>query len=316
MSLQGKRVLVTGAGGFVGSRLCQVLYAQGALVVGFVRSLREQERHLADQHVVDISDRVRVRGLVQLVQPELVVHLAAAKNRSLALAEYRVGYEANLLGTLNLIEACQELTTLARFVFLGSCEEYGGQAVPFDESSRESPVSAYAVTKLAVTQFLQTLARANGFPAVILRPSIVYGPGQSTDMFLPALIRALVSGGRFGMSWGGQTRDFLYIDDLVSAVVKALDAPNVPNVHGQVINVSSALPIRIDDLARKTARLIGLEAESLLDFGAQGYRPGEAMNYWAKNSLAGTLLDWVPLVSLEDGLRQTIDYFRAVTTVR
>lgn len=309
-NLQNKRVLVTGASGFVGSPLCQALKARGALVTGFVRSPASAVQYsFVEQRVGDISDRTQVRQLVQDIQPDLVVHLAAAKNRSLDLPGYRSGYETNLLGALNLIEACQELTSLVRFVFLGSCEEYGRLTAPFDESSRECPVSAYAVTKLAVTQLLETFARSNGFPAVILRPSVVYGPGQNTDMFLPSLIKALVSGERFGMSLGEQTRDFLYIDDLVTAILQAL---SVPDVQGQVINVSSALPIRIDDLAKKTARLIGKETETLLDLGARGYRPGEAMNYWASNLRAQKLLNWAPCVSLEDGLRRTIAYFRDI----
>lgn len=312
MNVKMKRVLVTGANGFIGRHLSQVLHGQGAMVVGFVRNSGAQTPYLAEQHVVDISDRFRLRQLVQDTQPDLVVHLAADKNRGIDLAEYRSGYEANLFGTLNLIEACQELAAIARFVFLGSCEEYGQQSAPFDESSKELPVSAYAVTKLAVTQLLQTLARANNFPAVVLRPSIIYGPGQSEDMFLPALIKTLLSGERFGMTRGEQTRDLLYIDDLVDAILLALVAPDVP---GQVINISSAVPVRIEDLARKTARMIGLETESLLDFGARDYRLGEAMNYWAKNSLAKALLDWMPHVILEDGLRQTVDHFQAAVSV-
>ena len=310
-SLQEKRVLVTGASGFVGSHLSRVLYAEGARVVGFVRERTTRKEYLIDQHVLDMSDRVRVRQLVQEVHPELVVHLAASKNRTIDQAEYRSGYDANLFGTLNLIEACRELNHLVRFMFLGSCEEYGYQPTPFDESVRESPVSVYGVTKLAVTQLLQTLARAKGFPAVILRPSIVYGPGQTAEMFLPALIQTLLKGERFAMSQGTQTRDFVYVDDLVNAIVLAL---NAPGIQGQVINVSSAIPIRIDDLARKAARLIAPNAEKLLDFGSRPCRPGEAMNYWAKNLRAETLLGWEPHISLEDGLLQTIAYFRATTS--
>lgn len=308
MNMRDRCVLVTGAGGFVGGHLCQALHAQGARVVGFVRSHGALKRHVGEQHVIDISDRERVLELIQDIRPDMVVHLAAAKNRSVDMPEYRAGYEANLLGALNLVEACQELTALTRFVFLGTCEEYGQQAAPFDESSREFPVSAYAVTKLAVTQLLQALARAHGFPAVILRPTIVYGPGQDVSMFLSALIKSLVSGERFGMTRGEQTRDFVFIDDMVSAIMRALEAPDA---LGRVINVSSALPVRIDKLARKVASLIGSGAESLLDFDARDYRHGEAMDYWASNSRAKELLDWSPNVLLEDGLRQTISSFRA-----
>lgn len=309
ITLREKRVLVTGANGFIGSHLCQALSAQGAQTFGFVRKPRALELTLTEQHQVDVQDRLLVKKMVQDLHPEFVVHLAAVKNRSLDLAEYRAGYEGNLFGAINLIEACQELTISPRFIFLGSCEEYGHNPVPFDETSRESPVSAYAASKLAVTQLLQTLARAIDFQAVILRPSIVYGPGQDTDMFLPALIKSLVSGESFPMTPGEQTRDYVYIDDVVDAILRVL---TTSGLRGRVINISSGIPVCNEDLAKNTAQLIGIEAVKLIGFGARNYRPGEAMNYWADNSLALELLGWMPCISLEDGLRRTISYFRGM----
>ena len=310
MSLRNKCVLVTGAGSFIGSHLCRALHTQGARVIGFVKNTNAFTQHTTEQHVVDISDRLRLGQLVKNTRPDLVVHLAGNKNRGLGSAEYRAGYEINLLGTLNLAEACQELTTLSRFIFLGTSEEYGRLPVPFEESFREAPINAYGVTKLAAIQFLQALVQAHGFPAVILRPSIVYGPRQDVDMFLPALIKTLISGKQFEMTRGEQTRDFLFIDDMVNAILHAL---NAPGVEGQVINISSAKPVRIDHLAKKVAQLIGPGTENLLNFGARDYRPGETMNYWSNNVRAQELLNWSPTISLEEGLRQTILYYRTVT---
>jgi UDP-glucose 4-epimerase len=307
MNFRNKRVLVTGAGGFVGSRLCKALHRQGALVSGFVRRPPAEKQDAFTAHVVDMSDRSRIRQLVDEIQPELAVHLAADKNRSPDLAAYRASYETNVLGSLNLIEACEERKTLEKFVFIGSCEEYGAQAAPFEESCREAPVSAYGVTKLATTQLLQTFATARRFLAVILRPSIVFGPGQAPDMFLPALIRTLLSGQRFAMTAGDQTRDFVYVDDLVDAILQAMGAPAA---QGEIINISSAQPIRIRDIAKMAAALIGPEAERLIDFGARDCRPGEALDYWAGNERAKTMLNWQPATPLEDALRQTIGHFR------
>lgn len=310
--LLNKKILVSGADGFIGTHLCNLLRGHGVNVIGLGRTFTESKKNLAEDHVLDITNKLKLRELVQDIQPDYVVHLAAAKIRSVKLSDYRIGYETNFIGSLNLVEACQELANFSRFIFLGSCDEYGCQSVPFEESSREAPVSAYGVTKLAVTQLLQTLARAKGFPAVILRPSVVYGPGQNVDMFLPALIQTLLSGERFKMSQGEQTRDFLYIEDLVNAIMQALISPKA---LGRVINISSALPLRIDGLATKIAQLIGAESEMLLDIGALDYRVGEAMNYWAKNSLAGDLLDWFPRIPIDEGLRLTINSVRATRVI-
>jgi UDP-glucose 4-epimerase len=307
--IQGKRILVTGAAGFIGRHLCQRLHDNGACVFGLVRSYRAEKELLFKQYVIDISDHKQVNQLLQDVQPEMIVHLAAVKNRSDELDAFRRGFNADVLGTINLIEASMALQSLISFVFIGSCDEYGQQEMPFVESVREKPNSAYGVTKLAVTQVLQTLARSKSFPAVILRPSVIYGPGQGADMFIPSLIHKLISHQKFAMTKGEQTRDFLYINDMVEAILLALVTAGI---NGEIINISSSSPIRIDYMARKIAQLIGVNAEKLLDFGAMDYRSGETMNYWANNSHAKALLGWAPLVSLEDGLCETVNYYNSI----
>ena len=303
MTFKNKRVLVIGAGGFIGPHLCKALFEKEATVVGLVRSVVDN-KYLSEQYDVDILDETTIRQIIHAVQPELVVHLAASKNRGVDAVAYREGYETNLMGSLNLINACQDLPVLARFVFLGSTDEYGQLQVPFKESDKEAPIAAYGASKLAVTELLKALSRSNGFPSVTLRPTIAYGPGQDDSMFLPALIRALVAGRNFDMSLGEQTRDFIYIDDLVQAIIQALVTPGL---CGDVINISSATPIRIDALAKMTANMLGNGADKLLNFGAKDYRTGDVMQYWATNTLAKSLLGWSPTVSLEEGVQRTVD---------
>ena len=311
MTFKNKRVIVTGASGFIGQHLCKALSEKEAIVVGFTRSTLDS-KYLSEQYDVDILDEITIRQIIHAVQPEFVVHLAASKDRGVDTAAYREGYKTNLMGSLNLINACQDLPVLARFVFLGSTDEYGQLQVPFKESDKEAPIAAYGASKLAVTELLKALSRSNKFPSVTLRPTIAYGPGQDDSMFLPALIRALVAGRNFDMSLGEQTRDFIYIDDLVQAIIQALVAPGL---CGDVINISSATPIRIDALAKMTANMLGNGADKLLKFGAKDYRRADTMEYWASNTLAKRSLGWSPKVSLEEGVRQTIDYFKAVSAV-
>lgn len=301
-----KRVLVTGHGGFVGQALCRILSERGALVFGMSRK-GGQQSSLAGVHEVDLVDRPAVMEVVRSVRPEFVVHLAGLKTRGVELVDYDETYYVNLQGSVNLIEACAGCEGLQAFVFMGSCEEYGLAEVPFTEQMREEPVTAYAVTKLAVTQLLQALWRGRHFPAVVLRPSVIYGPGQQDDMFLPALIRVLLSGARFKMSAGEQTRDYVHVEDIVSGVLCALQAPHV---LGKVINLSSAKAVRIRDVALSVVDLIGEGACERLEIGALKYRSGESMSYWASNALARAHLGWVPRVSLEAGLEQTVTYFQ------
>jgi len=307
MTFKKKRVLVTGAGGFIGKHLCKALFKEDATVVGLVRS-EIDSKYLSEQYVVDISSEIYVRQIINEVKPEYVVHLASNKSRGDNPRTYSEAYRNNLIGSLNIINACQNNHMLLKFVTLGSSDEYGKLRVPFKETEKEAPINAYGASKLAVTELLKTLARSNGFSSVILRPSIVYGPGQDDSMFLPALIRALVAGNSFDMSLGEQTRDFVYVDDLVQAIIQALLAPSL---CGDVINISSATPIRIDALAKMTANILGKGAEELLKFGAKDYRTSDVMQYWAANTLAKSLLGWSPTVSLEEGVQRTVDYFKA-----
>ncbi len=305
---QGTNVLITGSSGFVGMHLAHALNLLGAKVYGLSRRVASADNSL-QYFSCDILDRQRLNEIVDEVRPTYVFHLAANKTRSAAVDDFRLCFDENLTGTLNLLEACTTYSSVSRFVAIGTCEEYGGAVAPYSESMREMPVSAYSCSKVAMTHMLQTFHRIHGFPIVVLRPALAYGPGQGIEMFLPALIRALVAGRRFAMSGGEQTRDYVYIDDVVAAT---LAAAIEEKAIGNVINVSSGVPTRILDITRVIAELIGPEAESLLDIGSVPYRKGEAMNYWADGLKAEELLGWRPATEMKDGLKKTIAHYRSI----
>lgn len=303
-----KVALVTGITGFLGSHLASALHSRGLSVIGVTRNTAHSAT-IQNVFIGDIANKEFVADLVHQARPNIVFHLAANKSRTGNLEDFRRGLEDNLFGTLNLIETCVDKPYIQRFVSIGTCEEYGHANPPFHEEMRESPVSAYSLSKASVTHLLQTLYRTHNFPAVVLRPSLAYGPGQATDMFLPALIQALLIGNRFGMSEGEQTRDYVYIDDLIGAV---LLASAQPEAIGKVINVSSGVPVLLKEIARLAARKIGRDAENRLDMGIKSYRPNEIMDYVASFQLAERILGWRPRTTLEDGLTATVEYFRKI----
>lgn len=304
-----KVALVTGLTGFIGRHLGRALHSDGVEVVSATRNAA----HAAlseNVFIGDIKDRAFVSNLVHQVRPDIVFHLAANKCRTGNLEEFRRGLEDNLFGTLNLVEACVNNAHIQRFVSIGTCEEYGSVPTPFHEGMRESPVSGYSLSKTSVTHLLQTLYRTHHFPVVVLRPSLAYGPGQAPDMFLPALIRSLLTGQRFAMTGGAQTRDYVYIDDLIEAL---LLAPTKPQAIGKVINISSGVPVLLREVAKLTARKISKDAEKLLDIGKRDYRVNEIMDYTPSRELAEKILGWRPRTSLDDGLTATVEYFRNIT---
>lgn len=300
-------VLITGVTGFIGRHLASALHTEGVTVAGVTRNAAHAAP-IENVFIGDIRDRKFAFDLVHQVRPNIVFHLAVNKSRTGKIKDFRRCLEDNLFGTMNLIEACVGEPYIQRFVSIGTCEEYGHAEPPFREEMRESPVSVYALSKTTVTYLLQTLCRAYNVPAVVLRASLAYGPGQATDMFLPALIQALLVGERFGMSGGEQTRDYIYIDDIIEAI---LLASTQPKAIGEVINVSSGVAVLLKEIARLAARKIGKYAENLLDIGKIDYRANEIMDYVASNQLAGDILGWRPRTTLDDGLAATVEYFRA-----
>jgi len=259
------------------------------------------------QLVLDIRNKNNISTIIKEINPNYIVHLAASTSRLGEINMYRTVYETNVIGSLNLIESCLVLKDLRKFVFLGSCEEYGPHSVPFCETHMAAPNTAYGLSKLAITLYLHEVSKIKQFHSLILRPTVVYGPGQKPEMFLPSLIKALLVKQSFPMTLGDQTRDFIYIDDLVNSVMLAMESDKL--AKGQTINISSGTPIKIKTLAEKVAQFIGEDCMGLVEFGAIDYRFGEAFEYWGSNQLARDWMGWCPETSLDDGLKKTIEYF-------
>ena len=168
-------------------------------------------------------------------------------------------------------------------------------------------MNPYAFSRQCVTHLCELFHATQGLPVAILRATMAYGPGQGIDMFVPALIGALLAGNAFPMTAGEQTRDYVFVSDVVQAL---LLAATTPQAIGRIINIGGGQPVVIADLARMIERMVGANGKVLI--GALPYRPGEAMDYSVDTSLSHELLRWRPQVSLEEGLQATVDWFRAV----
>ena len=144
-------------------------------------------------------------------------------------------------------------------------------------------------------------------PVTVLRPTLAYGPGQDDDMFLPSLIRSLHKNQPFIMTPGEQTRDFLYIDDLINAI---LHVPRYPLSRGNIINIGSGIPTKILDVAYLVERL--MNTKDLIRFGRIPYRNNEIMDYYVDLTKAEKILHWKPKISLNEGLKRSIHYYREV----
>lgn len=305
MQLAGYRVLVTGGTGFVGRRLLQRLEATGIRLTGVTRRAAPLAGTGVTWRQLDLRDSESVRTLVREVQPEIVFHLAAklGADRSLACADAMLF--DNVVATHNLLVSLgEECSSLHRLVLMGSSEEYGNQdVVPYTEEMTPRPVSPYSASKAAATQFALLYHRLFHLPVVVLRPFIIYGPGQTRGMLIPSLVHAVRAGADFPMTAGEQTRDFVYVDDVIDCI---LAAAVHPQAIGEVFNVCSGVEHSIRDVAELTVKLAGATMRLLT--GAIPYRDNEVWRLAGSNDKAARLLGWSPGTSLEHGLRDTLDY--------
>ena len=302
-SFAGSRVLVTGASGFIGQKLCRRLLAAGASVVACDRGSGARIPVGCEVSVADLLNRDAVRRMLRASGADSIVHLAALRSSARHAAGMRAEYAMNLGVAIDLAETILEQGGCRRLVVLGSAEEYGAAPAPFDPDGQALPQTGYGLSKLAAMQVFQALVRTRAFPLTAFRATVVYGPGQSGGMFIPSLIRALLTGERFPMTLGQQTRDFVYVDDVVDGLVRGVAAPES---HAAVLHLSSGIAVPVRDVALRAAAIIGAHARSLLDIGAISARPGEALAYWAENTRTRDALGWSPTVALDDGLRRTI----------
>ena len=203
----------------------------------------------------------------------------------------------NLLDLINVPE-------LLGYVHLGSSDEYGSLEAPQKETMREMPISPYSAAKAASAHLVQMLSRTEGFPGVVVRLFLVYGPGQDSRRFLPQVISGCLENRVFETSKGMQLRDFCFISDVVEAVLLSMVSGRA---RGSVINVASGRPVTIREVIEKVVSMVG---GGKADFGKIPYRTGENMALYADIGLARDILGWQPSVSLEEGLDRTISWYR------
>lgn len=298
----GRKVLVTGATGFIGTALIGRLTRQRARVVGLVHKAPPSITHpsLCWVHH-DTSSLSEAHQLFADHQPEVVFHLAGTRGgRGSSHDRLQTAMWTNLTLTHNLLEAARAHSVQA-FVQVGSSEEYGNVPVPFSEKQGVLPSSPYGVTKLAATLLAQEYAQACALNACTARVFMAYGPGQGLDFFLPQLIDAWGKGEVLKMSPGQQSRDFLWIDDCVEALLR-LGCHN--DLGGTIVNICTGVETQLGQVIDLLHRLTN--REPLVDKGAFPYRDREMMRNVGDPGWLGQLTNYRPATSLEEGLQRMV----------
>ena len=310
----GRRVLVTGASGFIGSHLVERLVRDGADVHVLLRAGSSSRRLDGVRDRVrewegDITDSDALRNAIAGAQPDVVFHLAGdtgVRRVSEGWPGVDRSVRVNLIGTLALLRAALEAKhPVSAFVRAGGLEEYGDGPVPYDETQREQPISPYSASQVAATHYCEMMQRGTETSIVTVRPALVYGPGQSEDFLIPSLILSCLRDQDFEMTGGAQQRDLLYIDDAIDAFVRAAER----KVRG-VVNVGHGVQHAIRDVAEQIVRMTGTRAK--LRVGARAARARDLEQLVTRVERAKELLDWTPRVELAEGLKRTVESFHAL----
>jgi UDP-glucose 4-epimerase len=297
--------LITGAAGFLGSSLANQLAREGHQVRGLDDLSTGDPKSLApDVHFTrgDVSDRPKLWTLLQEV--DVVYHLAARVSVPESILYPRDYNNVNVGGTVALMEAMRDVG-VGRVVLASSGAVYGDLgSQPLKESVTPNPRSPYAVSKLAAEYYVRTIGGLWGIETVSLRIFNAYGPGQHLPASHPPVVphylkQALRSGTLVAHGDGSQTRDYVYVDDVVSGLVAAATAPNL---NGQVINIGSGKETSITELIRCVQDVTGSNAEVIYN----NKTSGGVSRLCADLTVAKEKLNYRPSIGLAEGLRLTL----------
>ena len=307
--LTNKRVLITGASGFIGRNLILRLN-KFRLEIGVL--FRSNSIEFASSNKIkefrgDIKNYNFVNNVIQNFHPHIVFHLAADKNRIPRAEIINHSINSNLIGSLNIFQALANINELEKVIVIGTLDEYGNIATPFIESQIEKPNNAYGLSKLFVTKLSDYYSRINDLPVIVLRPSIAYGPWQRNEMFIPSLIISLLQNKSFEMTKGEQKRDFIFISDLIDLMIKMVKETIWSE---NVFNIGFGESLKINEIAKKIA--LKLDKIDLLRIGGLGYREDESMDYSVSIHLLQQRYKWSPKIGIDEGLDITISHYQEV----
>jgi len=301
------KVLVTGATGFIGACLARYLVEQGYDVHIFTRMASNTWRiadilNLLTNHEVDLRNQSSVEQAIEDIRPQIIYHLAAhgtvvAQNDANAL------FESNFIGTVNLLRSCEKVG-FDCFVNTGSSLEYGLKSEPMEESDFMSPLGDYGVSKAASTLYCRSEAIGKELPIVTLRLFTTFGPWDDPKRLIPYVIKSFLRGKQPELSTPQSVRDFIFIDDILSAFSAVVKKP----FRGDIFNIASGIQHPIGEVVAVIQNIVGTGLRPL--WGARAPQRAEPVKCIASIKKAETQIGWRPSMTLRNGLVRTVEWMR------
>ena len=317
MNLNAKTVLVTGAGGFVGSHLVERLVRENCKVrclveydsrgdVGWLEDIPADVSGEIEIIAGDLRDADAVGNCV--AGTDVVFHLGGLTAIPYSYENPRQVVETNVIGTLNVVQAARA-ANVERVVHTSTSEVYGtARSVPIGEDHALQGQSPYSASKIGADKIAESFHNSFDLPVATIRPFNIYGPRQSARAVIPTIVSQALSGKKVKLGSLHPTRDFTYVTDTADGFVKVAECDAA---IGGVFNVGSNAEISIGDLVEKIAGLIGQDIEIEHQEARRRPEQSEVERLWADNKLAAETFGWKPSVAFEDGLGRTIKWIAA-----
>ncbi len=311
------KVLVTGAGGFIGSHLTEELVRQGEEVRAFVRYNSRDERGLLEDLSKDIQNQMEVvhgdlkdpDGVKKALKGcSKVFHLGALIAIPYSYIHPFDFIQTNVLGTAHLLNACLEEGTMERVIHTSTSEVYGtAQYFPIDEKHPLQAQSPYAASKIAADKLAESYYLSFGLPIATLRPFNTFGPRQSLRAIIPTIVSQAIGDKKIRLGNTQPRRDFLFVKDTVRGFIQL---GKCEGAVGKVVNIGTGTDISVEELVKKILGLMGKQGEVEVEDRRIRPEKSEVMQLLSDTRLAQKLFQWTPRYTLEDGLRETIEWYR------
>ncbi|MDO8603534.1 MAG: NAD(P)-dependent oxidoreductase [Candidatus Omnitrophota bacterium] len=307
--LKNKKILITGATGFIGANLTRHFLKKGSRISIFTRAgsnkwrIRDILKDVSE-YSADLKDSARLKKIIKKIKPQIVIHTAVYGGYSFQNDALKIT-EANFAGTVNLVNASKGVG-LELFINTGSSSEYGIKSKPMKETDVLEPVNEYGVTKAAAFSYCHAAAKKEHIPMVTLRLFSPYGYYEEKSRLVSFLILSCLKFTNPKLSSSDSVRDFIFIEDVTSAYEKVIDNKN--KVKGEVFNIGSGKQHTVKDVVDIAIKLTGGKVKP--EWGKTDNPRIEPLCWQADISKAKRLLNWEPKHSLRQGLEKDINWFK------
>ena len=310
MEVKNQNILITGGAGFVGANFVYKFLELGykiSIIEGRKTSLWRLKgiKNKININYIDLKNYLDVEKFITKLNPQIILHFAAYGTYPRKQKDIRKIIDTNLLGTMNLVNACSK-TKFKCFINTGSSSEYGIKEKPMKETDLLEPDNLYGITKAAATNYCQFTANRLNLPIITMRLFGVYGYFEEKERLIPTVIKSFLTNTELKLSSPKSVRDYIFIEDIVEAYLKAIK--NIQKVKGEIFNLGTGKQYSINEVVKTVKEITGSKIKP--EYGKIKLGQTEPKNWLADISKIKRLLNWQSKNNLKGGLQKNIDWFK------